>query len=199
MASHPEPTDGGERMAAMAPRLRLLLTHLASPSVRARVGVDDLVQEVFLRALAHKDPLPPDDPDLYRFLVHLARHAVIDAVRAIRAQKRTSQEPDVPLLHGDWSHFGRRVSQVMAETAGPATRVAQDEAQERLRQAFAALDPDHRRVIGLRQLLGLSARDTAQRMGRSETAVHSLFRRALIAWEATGRQLLGENTRTRDE
>ena len=45
-------------------------------------------------------------------------------------------------------------------------------------------------MIGLRQFEGLSARATAQRMGRSETAVHSLYRRALAALE----QALGGNS-----
>ena len=48
--------------------------------------------------------------------------------------------------------------------------------------AFLRLLPEHRRVLGLRQFEGLDARSTAQRMGRSETAVHSLYRRALAAW-----------------
>ncbi len=49
--------------------------------------------------------------------------------------------------------------------------------------AFGTLTPEHRRVLGLRRFEGLSAAETAARMGRSETAVHSLFRRALVAWE----------------
>ena len=43
--------------------------------------------------------------------------------------------------------------------------------------------PDHRRVIGLRQFEGLSAAEVGQRLGRSESAVHSLYRRGLEAWE----------------
>jgi len=39
-------------------------------------------------------------------------------------------------------------------------------------------------VIGLRQFEGLSAAAAGRRMGRSEAAVHSLYRRALLAWEA---------------
>jgi len=39
----------------------------------------------------------------------------------------------------------------------------------------------------LRRFEGHSAAEAAARMGRTETAVHSLFRRALAAWaEAVG-------------
>ena len=61
--------------------------------------------------------------------------------------------------------------------------------------AYHALAPDHRRVLGLRQFEGLSAAETGARMGRSEAAVHSLYRRALVAWEAAAEK----NSGGRDE
>ena len=65
-----------------------------------------------------------------------------------------------------------------------------------LERAFLELDPEHRRVIGARQFEGLSAAETARRMARSETAVHSLYRRALLAWEDATRRI---SARKRDE
>jgi RNA polymerase sigma-70 factor, ECF subfamily len=171
----------GQRLIAFEPRLRLLLTHLASPAVSARVTVDDFVQEVYLRAL-RTGALPEDGTELFRYLAAIARHSVVDAVRAIRAKKRAA--PELALVRSDWSAFGMKVDDLAAETMGPATRAQQAEATQQLHAAFASLDPDHRRVVGLRQLEGLSARETAIRMGRTETAVHSLYRRALMAWEA---------------
>ncbi len=181
------PSDG-DRLMSQASRLRLLMMHLASPAVRARVPVDDLVQETFLRVLA-TGTLPEGDQDFSRYLVAVARHAVIDAVRALRAGKRSA--PEVRLAHSDWSVAGVRASQLVQGTAGPATLVEQADADHQVRLAFASLETDHRRVIGFRQFQGLSAADTAPRMGRSETAVHSLYRRALAAWEVATRRRLG--------
>ncbi len=160
--------------------MRLLLTHLAGRAVRSRVELDDLLQEIYLRALAHPERLPSEeegDAALGRYLTRIARHTVIDVARAIRAAKRSGGEEQ--LDRSDWSHAGLDLA---AQTAGPATRVVADESRHRLLARFEALSAEHRRVIGLRQFEGLSARDTARRMGRSETAVHSLYRRALEAW-----------------
>jgi RNA polymerase sigma factor (sigma-70 family) len=179
------PRDDGERFLALAPRLRLALAHLSSPSIRARVELDDLVQEVFLRAWSARRELPPHEPGdacLYRLLVRIARNTVIDVARALRAHKRNART--VPLSRSDWSHAGVRESQVVHDAPGVSTQVAASEDWERLLNAFRALSPEHRRVIGLRQFESLSAAETAQRMKRSEAAVHSLYRRALDAWNA---------------
>ena len=172
--------ERAQRLWAFEPRLRLLFAHLAGRKLRERIEADDLVQETFLRALATAN-LPPEG-ELWPFLVHLARHVAIDAARALRAQKRSCAEQR--LARSDWSRAGPHESQVAAATRGPATRVAEAESLERLAAAYARLTPEHRRVIGLRQFEGLSAAEAGARMGRSEVAVHSLYRRALEAWES---------------
>ena len=177
--------DTGSRLGAHTQRLALLLHHLAGRAVRTRVEVDDLVQEVYLRALQTElppyDPERPHDPELYGLLKHLARNTVVDVARALRARKRDARE--APLVRSDWSHFGQRESRIGDVAPGPATRAAAREESDRVRHAFAGLAPDHQRVIGLRQFEGLTAAEAARRLGRSEVAVHSLYRRALEAWE----------------
>lgn len=153
--------------------------HLAGSAVRSRVEVEDLVQEVYLRALANPKAWPTDSNALFRYLSAIARHVVIDVVRAARAAKRDGREE--ALDRSTWSRAGRTPA---ALTPGPPTRAADRDESRRLARAFLALSPEHRRVIGLRQFEGLSARETGERMGRGETAVHSLYRRALAVWES---------------
>jgi RNA polymerase sigma factor (sigma-70 family) len=175
--------DPGERLAGHERRLRLLLAHLAGRAVRARVELDDLVQEAYLRALADPRGLPAHEPGeapLWRALVLHARHTVIDVARALRAAKRDGVCE--PLARSSWSRGG--VGAPAAAGPGPATAAAARESGRAIAGAFLELAPEHRRVIGLRQFEGLSAREAGVRMGRSETAVHSLYRRALDAWQA---------------
>jgi len=186
--------DLGVRLAAQAPRLRLLVAHLAGRAVKKRVDVDDLVQEIFVRALQSSGALPPfephaagsaPEPALYRFLAQVARHTVIDVARALRAQKRAGTLDDQRFAASSAS--GLRASGIALSATGPFTAAGRHETARDLVAAFERLEPDHRRVLGLRQFEGLSAAEAARRLGRSETAVHSLYRRALAAWaEALG-------------
>lgn len=168
----------GQRLVVHERRLRLLLLHLMGTALRARIEPEDVVQEVWLRALATPTPLPADDDAVWRLVAHIARNTVVDIARAARASKRTAVHE--PLLRSSWTRAGAR--EPATDTAGPATRLVLAERQRELEAAFDRLPPEHRRVIGLRQFEGLSAAAAAQRMGRSESAVHSLFRRALQAW-----------------
>jgi RNA polymerase sigma factor (sigma-70 family) len=183
-----EELDAGGRIVAQGRWLRLLLMHLAGRSVRASVELEDLVQEVYVRAIQHEAKLPPEEPKdlpLRRFLAKLARSVVVDAVRAIRARKRGGGARALRLTRSDWSSTGLLESLVAGVAPGPSTEVEQWDEQRRLLAAFEKLSPEHRRVLGLRQFEGLSAAETARRTGRSEDAVNSLYRRALEAWGDT--------------
>jgi RNA polymerase sigma factor (sigma-70 family) len=182
-------TDPGQRLAEQTANLRLLLLHLAGRAVRARVEIDDLLQETFLRALADGRGLPPSEPGeaaLRRYLADVARHVVVDVARALRAAKRDGR--NVRLERSGWSRVGLAESQLARVQPGPGTRAGEAEELHRLMAAYQRLAPDHRRVIGLRRFEGLDARAAGLRMGRGETAVHSLYRRALLAWEAEARR-----------
>jgi len=176
-------SDPPTRLAARAGKLRLLVASLAGPSLRARFEIDDFVQETFVRVLGDSAPLPAEDAALDRHLALVARHVVIDAARALRAAKREGERSAAPLAasSGGNSSFGGRIA---ARSAGPGTRAAGRELSQDLVAAYLRLTPEHRRVLGLRQFQGLTALECARRMGRSEVAVHSLYRRALEAWGA---------------
>lgn len=169
-------------------RLRLLILHLAGRAILARTEPEDLLQEVFLRAMTAPEGLPvrksndATDSALYALLAQIARNVVVDIARSIRALKRDGST--TPLVRADWSRVqGVRNSEIASLKPGPASFAAALDQQNLLIQRFRLLDSDHRRVIGFRQFEGKSASETAQRMGRSETAIHSLYRRALEAWE----------------
>ncbi|MFG0317726.1 MAG: RNA polymerase sigma factor [Planctomycetota bacterium JB042] len=178
--------SGSGRLARQAGWLALLFVHLAGPRVRSRVDREDLVQEVFLRVLSAGAHPPETERELRRYLATVARRVVFDVLRALRARKRDAHE--LPLDRSAWSEAGGLDDALAASATGPLTGLAREEHRDALVAAFERLSPEHRRVLGLRQLEGKSAREAAARLGRSEAAVHSLYRRALEAWERSVRE-----------
>ncbi len=155
------------------------MSHLASPALRRRIDLQDMVQDAQLRALGSDRALALEGEELWRFLRTVARNTVVDAARQARQLPRRAASIAPPGVHSSAPDPIR--GQATAQP-GPRTLAATAEDERSLQNAFDSLAPEHRRVIGLRRLEGLSAAATAERMGRSESAVHSLFRRALAAW-----------------
>lgn len=162
------------RLRAIEPRLLLFAAHRLGPALGRATEPADLVQETYVRLLGVELPPPSDDEtELLTLARHLCRNAIVDLVRTLRAAKRDGGARPLPT---GWSQPGH--------APGPRTQAQIRETERDWLGAYRRLAPEHRRVLGLRQFEGLSARETAARMGRSEAAVHSLFRRALQAWES---------------
>ena len=181
-----DPGSLAAELSLISGRLELLVSHLASPGLRRRIGVDDLSQDVLLRVLSSETAQSLRGGDLWRYAQAVARSTVIDAARNLRHAPRRAASLGPSVGDGSTPPLSA-VSGRPERGPGPGTQAAGREEHARMLAAFDGLDPEHRRVIGLRRFEGLSAAETGARMGRSEAAVHSLFRRALAAWaEAIG-------------
>lgn len=169
----------GGRLGKLLGRLELYLAHVAGPALRRRVALDDLVQDTVVRTLGAEAAGALEGEALWAYVRGTARHVVVDAAR--RARHAPRRMSSIAPERGD-STAGAHAAFGAGPGMGPVTAAGDLESRTRLLAAYQALSPEHRRVIGLRRFEGLSARDAAQRMGRSESAVHSLFRRALEDW-----------------
>ncbi len=145
--------------AAFAPRLTgyARACRVADP--------EDLVGDVFLRAVRSLHRFEGGEGDLRAWLFALARNAVIDERR--RATRRRT-EPLPP--------------EVLAEL-GPAVDAEQEAmramAEERVRAVLAPLTADQRDVLLLRILGGLTIEEVAAALGKRPGAVKALQARAL--------------------
>src|SRR5438094_1678363 len=178
---------GGEPLGALLELYRNYLHLLARTQidlhVQGRVDPSDLVQETLLEAYRDFGQFRGGTETellawLRRILVHnLARVAEkhlgprkrdarrqVSLHRRLADLERSSEQVDAAL-----------VSQVSSASAGAQRR----EQAAILADTLARLKPDHREVIVLRNLEGLSFEEVARRMGRSAGAVRMLWLRAL--------------------
>jgi RNA polymerase sigma-70 factor (ECF subfamily) len=124
--------------------------------VRDEFEAEDVTQHIFAKLLTGLERYEPRLVPFSAWILRVAHNAAIDHVRARRPVPLEEVHP--PDAHSDGGAHGRE-------------RFAD------LRQALDALPAEQRDVIVLRFLVGLSPREVAEHLGRSEDAVHGLQHR----------------------
>lgn len=161
------------------PRLRAFVRLRADRFLRARESHSDLVQSACREVLGSLDKIKYENEDLFRgWLYTIVVNKLREKARFHRAARRdpareAPEITDVDGLVGAYSTF-----------VTPSQHAVGAELATRIEAAFEQLDPDHREVITLSRLAGLSTASIAQRMQRSEQAVRSLLSRALVRLSA---------------
>ena len=122
--------------------------------VRDEHEAEDVTQHIFAKLITALDRYEPRVVPFSAWILRVAHNAAIDHMRA----RRPMPCEEV------------RSTEIEVDVSGR-------ERFEDLQLALDALPPEQRDVIMLRFLVGLSPREIAERIGRSEDAVHGLQHR----------------------
>ncbi len=174
----------GERLAfeRLLVRVQRPLAQRIRQRIPARlkhlIDVDDILQECFVDGWEGIAAFrPAGESSLFAWLARIADNRILDQLKAFRAAKRG----------GDWRRIApgpdEELTQLLAMLAvnprTPSRSAADREALQMAQAALPTLKRDYHDVLRLRFVEGVSIRDTAERMNRSEWAVHKLTARAL--------------------
>jgi RNA polymerase sigma-70 factor (ECF subfamily) len=126
--------------------------------VRDEHEAEDVTQKVFLNLIIRLHHYEERETPFIGWVLRVARNATIDHLRQRRA---------VPCaeLDGLERH----------------TYAVDNDRSSVLHEALAALPGDQREVVVLRHVIGMTPREIAKRLGRSEAAVHGLHNRGRSA------------------
>jgi len=148
--------------------------------LQARLDASDLVQETFLKAHRHFGQFRGTTEEglvvwlrqiLATTLANLVRHHYGTQRRDLRLERELAAELDQSSQMLD--------QRLEAQGSSPSQRVARREQAVVLAEALGRLPEDHREVVILRHLEGLSFPQVARRMGRTMDSVKKLWARAL--------------------
>lgn len=154
-------------------RLSPLLRAQAAYRLRGRIGrfvePDDVVQEVWIRALPRLPGLPDRDgrhtPVLMAFLgTTLLQHVNNLLAKYLRGKPSASAEP---------------LEALSAETIGCVTRATRKEGTEQLSAAIEELDEADREILVLRSIEQRTVAEVAASLGLQEGAVRMRHHRAI--------------------
>jgi len=131
-------------------------------SAGERDGIDELVQDTFVRAFASIDSFRGES-SLRTWLFTIERRLMLDRRRAEKRSRQT-----VPVQESD------QVSEY-----GALDGLIAEEAQERVRRSLEALSPTQREVFTLRVQQGLSYKEIAEVVGSTEGAARVHYHNAI--------------------
>jgi RNA polymerase sigma-70 factor, ECF subfamily len=161
-------------------RLTATVSAKLPDDLRGVLAAEDVVQETYIAAFREvRGFRPAGGGAFFAWLRTIADHKRVDAVRVLRALKRGGDR-QARALHGcGETSVISLLRLAAAHGRTPSQSVALSELAGRMRVAVEQLSERHAEVIRLRYLEGLSVREAAERMQRSEGAVMMLCGRAL--------------------
>lgn len=155
-------------------RLAVSVYFRMSPELRALHEVDDILQEVFLRASRDMDQFTYRSPGSFMaWLLCIADRVVVDSARYQNREKRRAEE----MLRFRSESNPTGPDPVDSNT--PSRLFAQEEALQLLLKKLDALPTDYRQVILLSKFDGLTTQEVAAQMGKSRETVALLLHRAV--------------------
>lgn len=164
-------------LAANLPAVRAFVRLRTSPAIRAQESMSDLVQSVCREVLENVDRIEHRSDAAFRgWLFTAALRKLVARDRAMHTQKRARQRE----VHGDAEASNAALFDAYATVTTPSAVVSAKEQVQRLEQAFEQLSEEHREVISLAKIAGLSHQEIAAQLQITEEASRQLLRRAMI-------------------
>ncbi len=135
-----------------------------------REDAEDLAQEAFLNAWRGLQSFQGES-SFSTWVYRLATNACIDYIR--RQKRRQEVEDTTPLEYEDGDSLS-----LPDTTFEPQRKLEQREVQERVQEGLKRLSDDHRKILILRELSGLSYDEIAVSLGLDTGTVKSRIARA---------------------
>ncbi len=156
----------GDLYARIAPAVHAWAVLRIAPPLRARLAPEDLVQEVFCRAI---EGLPGYDPARAPFrpwIFGIAAKVLLKALRSLSRKPASSHRTGAFDL-----------DEVPAEVTTASRRVARSESMARFLETVDALPEEDRQLLRHRGLEGLEMAEVAERLGVSPEAARKRWQR----------------------
>ena len=174
-----------EAFRTLVERYQHKVTALATGMLRNRDDALDVVQDTFTKAYQSLDRFKGES-SFYTWLYRITLNQCIDH------QRRTARMPSAPLESAETPEESPTINAARddAERDDPMQRVHEAEVGQRIRQAISELTPEHRAVILLREVEGLSYEEISRALECPKGTVMSRLHYARRQLQARLRGLL---------
>jgi RNA polymerase sigma-70 factor (ECF subfamily) len=149
-------------------------------ALRRKVEVDDIFQEVSVEAVRALAQTDFEHREPFSWLCQIAEQRIIDAHRRYFAAQKRDAGREVALgTPGGGTEHAAIIDLLVASMTSPTHALSRKGHEARLYEALASLPPEQRDALRLRYLEGLSSKDIAARLNKSDGAVRVMLTRSL--------------------
>jgi len=163
-------------------RVRRIVRLRMDKKLRSKMESMDLVQEVLINALRGLgDFTYKNEGDFLRWLSRIAQNALGHHLEKLHANKRDIRREVRLDNYGPTTGGGLAGIPGPIEATTPSVIMSRKEELDKLEKAIDELKPEHKEVIVLTKIEGLSYKEIGERLGKSADAVGMLLSRAMVA------------------
>jgi RNA polymerase sigma-70 factor (ECF subfamily) len=172
----------GRLYGAHAERIRRIVRLRMGPELRSKLESMDLVQDVLMSALRDLDRFTyTSEGDFVRWLSRIAENALRHHIDRLHAEKRDIRKEVRLEDYRPTTRDGFVGTAGPIDATTPSVIMSRKEDLDKLERAMDALKPEHREVILLTKIEGLSYKEVGDRLQKSVEAVGMLLSRAMVA------------------
>ena len=163
-------------------RIRRIIRLRMGEELRSKLESMDLVNEALMCAVKDiKEFTYHDEGDFLRWLAQIAENRIRDNLDMLHAGKRDiRKESPLDIKTSKDTNGRNRVPQLAISTT-PSVILSKKEQLDKLESAIDKLRPEHKQVILLAKIEGLSYKEVADRLNKSTDMVGYLLSRAMMA------------------
>lgn len=169
-----------EYLLAIRPSLVAYIERQLGATLRRKVEVDDIYQEVSVEAVRSLEQTEFEHREPFSWLCQLAEQRIIDAHRRFFGPQKRDAAREVALgTPGGDSQHGAVIDLLVASLTSPTQALSRKGREARLYEALAGLPADQQEALRLRYLEGLPSKEIAQRLGKTDGAIRVMLTRSL--------------------
>ena len=177
---------------ALVERYQRRVVQLALAMTKDADEAMDIAQETFVRVHRYL-PSFKGDSSFFTWTYRIAMNLCLDA------QRRKGRLERVDVEQRDEAEIEAAMDPPSAALAGPQRQALNAELRDRIEEALASLSDNHRAILLLREVEGLSYEDLAKVLGIRKGTVMSRLFHARLKMQNKLREYLGEEAPKREE
>ena len=162
-------------------RVRRIVRMRMGKELRPRLDSMDLVQDALVSALGGLEQFTyKNEGDFLRWLSKIAENALRDNLDKFYTDKRDIRKEVRRVDFNPTTADGFVAAAIPIDATTPSVIMSRKEDLDKLEKAIDQLKPEHREVIVLTKIEGLSYKEIGHKLGKSADAVGMLLSRAMV-------------------